>query len=147
MDKVAFYFFLLDKTKNINQSKSITFGVIAQWQSRRFLIFWLGIRLPLAPPIQMQAFNLICLLNAAKTHMEMEYNFEKKWKYFEEFRYRLIAIHYPHKPFSVEESSFDFFAKTLDCLNGKIEIPEKEKGREFTNNYIDWLVYWKNKLN
>lgn len=88
-------------------------------------------------------YNLILHLRAAKTHMEMNYQFSERWEIFSEMRYDMLSIYFPHKTFSVEECSFDFFSQTLNYLEGRVELPKKETGREFKNNYIDWVTYWK----
>lgn len=54
-----------------------------------------------------------------------------------------LQANWPHKTFSVEEASLDFFNKTLDYLELRVKVPDKEKGNDFKNNYIDWLNTWK----
>lgn len=78
--------------------------------------------------------------------MEMHYDFPMKWALFEEMRYLTLTKFFPHKIFSVEESTFDFFNKTYDYILGYVKIPDKEPGREYSNNYIDWLHYWKKEI-
>lgn len=78
--------------------------------------------------------------------MEMGYPAEKKIALFMECRYDILNKLYPHETFSAEQAHLSFFQDTLDYLLGKVEIPKKEKGNEYKNNYIDWLEEWKKQL-
>jgi hypothetical protein len=53
-------------------------------------------------------------------------------------RYRILYKHYPHKPFSVEESSADFFIITLQYLKKERSLDEIPKS-EYSQNYRKWV--------
>jgi hypothetical protein len=92
------------------------------------------------------AYDLVLHLRAGATHMAMQYSFDKRWEYFYEMRYTILSVYFPHKPFSVEQCTPDFFQDTLDYLHGIKELPKREAGNEYQNNYIDWVVSWKSQL-
>lgn len=91
----------------------------------------------------MSQSRLIAYLELAKSEMDAKIPFSKRWEIFVYKRYTLLSKQFPHKTFSVEECSFEFFSLTLAYLRGEIELPKKEPGREFKNNYIDWINNYK----
>jgi hypothetical protein len=57
---------------------------------------------------------------------------------FFHYRYRLLADHYPHEPFSVEQSDFNFFLTTYQYLVGELDL-QKDKPHDYKENYAKWL--------
>lgn len=92
------------------------------------------------------AHNLIAFLRAASQHMQIPQTFDERWSYFVEARYAVLRSKFPHETFSVEQCTYEFFQVTLDYLEGHQELPKREAGNVYKNNYIDWVVKWKNQL-
>lgn len=57
---------------------------------------------------------------------------------FFEKRYYELAKKFPHKPFSVDQSTFDFFLITLEYLSGERSLDEIPKS-EYSQNYRKWI--------
>ncbi len=72
---------------------------------------------------------------------------ENKIIVFIEWRYRKLALAFPHETFSVSQSSLDFFAQTLLYLESKLPSKYDEKNNKksiYELNYIEWME--KNKI-
>jgi len=58
-------------------------------------------------------------------------------------RYHELGLEFPHRVFSTEEASLDFFEKTAAYLKDPATIPEKAPDGtpflEYKKNYFDWL--------
>jgi len=63
---------------------------------------------------------------------------ESKIDYFFTRRYRQLNILFPHKPFSVEQASFEFFDLTLQYLLNKRPL-EEIPSSEYSQNYRCWI--------
>lgn len=60
----------------------------------------------------------------------------RNYSAFIEIRYYEMSKLFPHKPFSVDQGTDDFFEITLDYLNGA-EFPEYTS--EYHTNYFNWI--------
>jgi hypothetical protein len=63
---------------------------------------------------------------------------DERLNVFFHYRYRLLTDNYPHEPFSVEQSDFNFFLTTYQYLMGELDLT-KDKPNDYRENYARWL--------
>ena len=93
-----------------------------------------------------EASNLIAFLCAASEYTKIPQTFDERWSFFVSARYVILQERFPHETFSVEQCTYDFFQVTLDYLIGHQELPKREAGNVYKNNYIDWIIKWKKQM-
>lgn len=64
---------------------------------------------------------------------------EQKVKKIIYFRYDVLGKMFPHKIFSVNECSLDFFKQSLDYITEKEELPDDKDLSEYSINYLNWI--------